>query len=143
MKLRFKFGASRYLTVLLVAAHGAFILVLPLLTLPLWAKLGLASVLLVSLGYYLRRDAWLSAPDSCIGLVLEHDAAILLLRDGSQLRGRIEPDSLVMPLLTVLRLRLSERRSTRSVTILPDGMERESFRQLRVWLKWGRAQEAR
>lgn len=125
---------------MLGVAHGALLLLL--LMLPLWTRLMLAALVLSSLVYYLRRDAWLRAPDSCIGLVLQGDDAILNLRNGAQLRGEIAPDSLVTPLLTVLNVSLPELRATRSVVMLPDSMAADVFRQLRVWLKWGRSGHA-
>jgi len=110
---------------------------LPLAPPPLWSKLALAVLLLSSLLYYLRRDAWLQLPASCIGLVLEGDGAILLRRDGVRLPCEILHDSLVMPYLTVLNVLPQGARFARSVVVLPDSLEAESFRQLRVWLKWG------
>jgi toxin CptA len=46
-------------------------------------------------------------------------------------------DSLVTPYLTVLNVLPQGARFSRSVVILPDSLDAESFRQLRVWLKWG------
>lgn len=120
---------------MLVAAHSAALAVLAL-ALPLWAKLAFAALLLFSLLYYLRRDAWLSLPASCIGLVLEGEGVVLLRRDGVRLSCGILQDSLVTPYLTVLNVLPQGARFARSVVILPDSLEAESFRQLRVWLKW-------
>ena len=133
----FEFKPSRYLAVMLGAAHAAFLIVLPLLALPFWAKSLLLLSLMFSLGYYLRRDAWLLAADSCVGLLLHESEAVLILRDGRQLHGTLAADSLVTPLLTVLNVSLPERFAARSVVVLPDSMAAEAFRQLRVWLKWG------
>lgn len=122
---------------MLVTAHGAVLAMLPLALAPMWSKLALAVLLLSSLLYYLRRDAWLRLPASCIGLVLEEDRAMLLRRDGVRLPCEILNDSLVMPYLTILNVLPQGARFARSVVILPDSLEAESFRQLRVWLKWG------
>lgn len=121
---------------MLVAAHGAALGAL-LFSLPLWAGLASVPLLLSSLLYYLLRDAWLRLPASCIGLVQEGEAYVLLRRDGMHLRCGISPDSLVTPQLTVLNVLPQGARFARSVVILGDSMEAESFRQLRVWLKWG------
>jgi len=137
LQQHFEFHPSRYLTIMLVAAHGAVLALLPLAPPPLWSKLALAVLLLSSLLYYLRRDAWLQLPASCIGLVLEGNGAILLRRDGVRLPCEILHDSLVMPYLTVLNVLPQGARFARSVVVLPDSLEAESFRQLRVWLKWG------
>lgn len=109
---------------------------LPLLALPPWVKLLLAAIILASLAYYLRRDALLLAADSCIGVVFEEDAVTLRLRNGTRLYGVLAADTLVTPLLTVLRVKTSGWHASRSIVILPGSMNPESFRQLRVGLKW-------
>jgi len=132
----FEIHPSRYLTILLVAAHGAVLAAL-LPSLPLWAGQALAVLLLCSLLYYLLRDAWLLLPVSCIGLTREGEGAVLLRRDGARLSCGILHDSLVTPSLAVLNVLPRDSRFARSLVILPDSMGAESFRQLRVWLKWG------
>jgi toxin CptA len=142
MSQHFQFKPSRYLAVLLGIAHGSVLGILPWLSLPFWARLLLAAVLLGSLGYYLWREAGLRAADSCIGLVYATEAVTLQLCNGEQVGGKIAPDSLVTPLLTVLRIVPEAGGGTRSVVLLADSMDREAFRQLRVRLQWG-AQDAR
>lgn len=137
MNQHFSFSPSIYLAAMLCIAHGAFLMVLPLLDLPVWSRLMLASVVLFSLVYYLRRDAWLRMPSSCVELVLEENAALLILRDGRQLHGEVARSSLVTQYLTVLNVSLPQRQRMRNLTILPDSLATDSFRQLRVWLKWG------
>ncbi|MBI1174771.1 MAG: hypothetical protein GC139_05840 [Sideroxydans sp.] len=137
MSQHFKFSSSRYLAAMLCIAHGAFLMVLPLLALPFWSRLLLAAAVLFSLGYYLWRDAWLLAADSCTGLTLQGEVVILSLRNGAQLHAEVVPGSLLTPLLMVLRLSLPASRKARSLVILPDSLGADSFRQLRVWLKWG------
>lgn len=63
---------------------------------------------------------------------------MLTSRNGKQVTGKVMPDSLVTPLLTVLNVLPQDTHWTRSVVILPDSMDAESFRLLRVCLKWGR-----
>lgn len=136
MRRHFEIYPSRYLTAVLVAAHGvALAALLPFL--PPWAGLALAAVMLISLLYYLKRDAWLRLPASCIGVVLEGDGATILRRDGVRVPCWILRDSLVTPHLTVLNLLPQGARFARSVVILPDSLDAESFRELRVRLKWG------
>jgi toxin CptA len=134
---RFEFHPSRYLTIMLFAVHGAALAALLPLALPLWAKLAIVFLLLLSLLYYLLRDAWLSVRISCVGLVLEGDDVILLMRDDTRLPCVILHDTLVTPYLTVLNVLPQDARFARSVVILPDSMDAEAFRQLRVRLKWG------
>ena len=137
MQQQFKLQPSRYLAAILVAAHGITLAALFPLGLPIWSKVALASLILLSLMYHLRRDAWLSAPSSGIALKLEDDRVILTTRGGEQLAGQILRDSLVTPLLTILNVLPQGARLARSVIILPDSLDAESFRQLRVCLKWG------
>jgi hypothetical protein len=141
MSQHFKFGRSVYLAAMLCLAHVTFLIFLPLLALSAWSRLALAAMVLCSLVYYLRHEVWLAAPSSCTGLVLDGENAVLVLRNGSHLRGRIAGGSLVTPWLAVLNVSLLQRKGTRSVLILPASMAKDAFRQLRVWLKWG-AQDA-
>ncbi len=137
MQRQFKFQPSRYLASLLIAAHGVTLAALLPLALPIWAKAALASLMLFSMVYHLRRDAWLSAPSSGIALNLEGDQIVLTTRGGEQLAGQILRDSLVTPFFAVLNILPQGARLARSVIVLPDSLDAESFRQLRVWLKWG------
>ena len=121
---------------MLIAAHGATIMALFPLTFPLWAKIALTLLVLVNLGYHLRRDAWLTAPSSAVMIMLEADQVVLTRFDGKNMAGQILRDSLVTPYLTVLNVLLQGSRFSRSVVILPDSLDQESFRKLRVWLKW-------
>jgi hypothetical protein len=137
MQQQFKFQPSYYFAAMLVAAHGVTLAALFPLAFPIWAKTALAFFVLLSLGYHLRREAWLSAPSSTTALMLEGDQVVLTTRNGEQLSGKILRDSLVTPYLTVLNVLPRGARMARSVIILPDSLDTESFRQLRVWLKWG------
>ncbi len=109
----------------------------PLLLLPLWAGLALAFLLFLNLHHCLLRDAWLRLPHSCAGLVLEEDGAVFIQRDGAQLPCCILSGSLVTPWLTILNVLPQNARLARNLVILPDSLDAESFRQLRVQLRWG------
>ena len=137
MQRQFKLQPSRYLAAMLIAAHGVTFAALFPLALPIWAKAALAPLMLLSLAHHLQRDAWLSAPSSSVALALEGDRVMLTTRGGEQLAGQILRDSLATPFLTVLNVLPQGARLARSVVILPDSLDAESFRQLRVWLKWG------
>ncbi len=138
MLRQFKFRASRTFGALLIGAHATGIAVLPLLALPFWVALILTLALLFSLWYFLRRDAWLALASSCVGLAEEDDGGIvLILRDGGRIPCRILRDSLVMPWLVVLNVLPQGAPVARGVVILPDSMDVEAFRRLRVWLRHG------
>ena len=137
MQRQFKFHPSRYLAAVMIAAHCTAIMALLPLTLPVWAKAALSVLVSFSLAYHLWRDAWLSAPYSCVGLVLDGDQVALTTRGCGQLAGQVLRESLVTPHLTVLSILPQGARLARNVLILPDSLDAESFRQLRVWLRWG------
>lgn len=139
MQRQFVLRPSRLLAFLLSVTHIAALVALLPLTLPLWAKLALASMVLFSLHYHVRHHARLASPASAAMLVLGNAHVSLALRDGNKLEGTISGDSLVTPWLTVLNFLPQDSRFAHSVVILPDSLDAESFRQLRVWLKWGNA----
>jgi len=64
-------------------------------------------------------------------------------RSGVQLSNLVvAADSVVTPFLTVVHFHekdapLRRRIFTRHVVVLPDALDKESYRQLRVWLRWG------
>lgn len=136
MQQHFEFQSSRYLVILLTGTHGSAAAILLFLELPWgWRYVLLAAVLLSSL-YYLLRDAWLCLPSSCTGLLLGETGAVLIRRDGRHLPCQILPTSVVTPWLTVLNALPESARFKRDVILLPDSLSAESFRRLRVWLKW-------
>lgn len=137
MQRKFNFQPSSTLAIILVVAHSAALLSLLALPLPSWAMAALFLILLFSLLHYLRHDAWLSAPSSGVNLVLEEEDVVLTTRSGDQFTGHLSHDSLITPLLTVLNVLPQGAYLARSIIILPDSLDKESFRQLRVWLKWG------
>jgi len=67
---------------------------------------------------------------------------VLTQHNGDQLTGKILRDSLVTPFLTVLNILPRNTRLAHSLVILPDSLDAASFRQLRVWLKWGSQPDA-
>lgn len=118
--------------------HGTAMMSLMLLSLPIAAQMTLAFILMASMFYHLWRYAWLAAPSSNVTLLLEGERIVLVSRRGEQIPGKVMPDSLITPFITVLNILPQNSRWVNSVVILPDSMDAESFRQLRVSLKWGR-----
>ena len=68
---------------------------------------------------------------------LDEDKVIVTERNGRQVAGKVLPDSIIAPLLTIVNFLPQGSRSVRSVVILPDSLDTDSFRQLRVGLRWG------
>ena len=139
MQRQFALRPSRYLAALLSAAHAGALAALVPLSLPSWAKLALAALVLTSWLFQLRRTAWLSAPASVVAFSLEENRVTWCTRSGKRLNGKIMHDSLVTPWLTILNLLPQDARLAHSIVLLHDSLDAEAFRQLRVWLKWGNA----
>lgn len=137
MQRQFNLQPSIYFTIVLVASHAVALAVLAPLALPLWAKLLLASLVLTSMFYHIWHDAWLLALSSNKTLLLDGDMILLIARNGDQVTARVLTDSLVTPFLTILNVLPQGTYLARSIIILPDSLDAESFRELRIWLRWG------
>lgn len=86
-----------------------------------------------SLIHHLRLHAWRSLPRSVVGLRVDQDGDWRLRqRDGTQLDACLMPDSLVHPWVLVLNFRVAGKRVT--LLIVPDAMDQERMRRLRVRL---------
>ncbi len=98
----------------------------------------LTLLVLVWGGYCVSRYALLRADDSCVAFRPEEDSGVVLvLRNGSHLMCRLCNDSLVTSGMVILNAKVYEQRGGRSVLIFPDAIGGDSFRRLRVALKWG------
>jgi len=134
----FTLRPSRLLVLLIILLCLSSLAMLWLLPLPTTALLFMTMLLPGWCGHKLWRDAALRLPQSVEAFRLEEkDAAVLMLRNGKKLQCRVCPDSLVTPGLVILNVALGERRTVRSLMILPDAMGRADFRRLRVLLRWG------
>lgn len=127
---------SRYLAVLLGVAHGAALAAVAVLPLAVAVQLALAALLLGNLACQLRRSVWLSAPAAVLAFRFEGDQVLLDTRAGVQLSATLLGNSLATPFLTILNVLPQGGRTARSMLILPDSLEAESLRQLRVYLRW-------
>ncbi len=138
MQRHYRLRPSRSLALLLSLLCVAVLAVLTQLPSSMAALLVAAAAILCWTCYCLLFDAYLRMGSSCAAFRLEGgDEIVLLLRSGSHLPGRISPDSVVTPYLVILNVILGEQRRVRSLLILGDAMEADSFRRLRVALRWG------
>lgn len=120
------------------AALGAC-LILAYMPLALWIKLVLAAAALITGLYHILQDALLVMPRSVIRLELNSKGKFhLVRRNEEKMVAGILPSSFVMPYLTILNLSNGQLFSGRSVVITPDRVDQDSFRRLRVWLRWSR-----
>jgi len=131
-------GASRYLILYFIIIHSlALCVVVMPLNLPLALRLGIALLIVTSFIRQWRRTREY-APKSICRLVWEvDDDWTLWCNDSTELVGQLRPDSYESTWLVILRLRLQQG-GWRTVVILPDMLDRQSFRRLRVRLRQAR-----
>ena len=135
--LNIRLKPSGYLTLLLSAAHTIAIGLVLALPLPIGLKLVTTLVFCVSLVFYLKRNARLAAPNSIIALEIMEDCACAIeTRSGKRLDCILLPTSYVSASLTILNLKADGEMLARHVVILPDSINPEDFRKLRVLLRW-------
>lgn len=84
------------------------------------------------------RDARLSLAQSCVAFRLENENGITLIqRNGRHLTGTVSADGVVTPLLILMNIK-KDGHGQQSIVLLPDSMNRDDFRRLRVALRWNR-----
>ena len=126
----------RLVTFLSIAHCVAAGLLWPLL-LPMSTKAVIAILLIISLIYYSKQEALLSARSAVVAFELSDDMqCILTTRAGESVVCTILSSTFVAPYMTVLNLKPVGKFLTRGVVILPDGIDAEVFRRLRVLLRW-------
>ena len=139
--LRLSFAASRHLAWLLALAHGVGMTAAWIVAWPLWFKTLIAAAVIASGVFHLRRDALLLSPGSVVSALLKGDGSIeVTLRNGAAIPGRQIPGSFVHTWFTTILWRAEGARFSRPIAVLPDSLPAEQFRELRVWLKWRRAE---
>ncbi len=137
MQLFYKLRPSPVLALLFLLLCGISLVSIWMLALPGSWLLALTALSLNWVGYCLLLYASLSMGHSCIAFRMEGETEIrLMLRNGKHLPGRISQDSIVTPCLVILNVVLIEQRGRRSLLVMPDTIGKESFRRLRIALKW-------
>jgi hypothetical protein len=132
--LHLELGRSRLLWLYLTLLHGALLVTLPFVQLPGSFVLLLTLVLVLSYLRY-RRLYWLTANrDSIRSLVWgSAERMQLTLESGQGAGASLLPHGFVLSWLVILHLRLDTGRK-RYLIVLPDMLDAESFRRLRVRL---------
>lgn len=117
-------------------------LVLLFLPLPVALK-ALSVALIVALAvYYIRQHGTLTLTRSIVRLALNPESGLQVTeRGGRSHQVTVLPNSFVAPYLTVLNLQATESKRYFSLLLLADNVDPEGFRQLRVWLRWGRERQ--
>lgn len=129
---------SRQFAVLLCSAHFTVACILWMIDEAVLLKLIGIVLLIISLYLYLWHHALLRAPVSIISLQLSEDGSTCTAqtRSNRNIVYTIKGDTFVAPYLTVLSLRTSYSFFSRCIVIFPDGIDNDTFRKLRVWLRW-------
>ena len=135
--LNIRLKPSLYLSLLLSAAHTIAIGLVLDLPLSIGLKLVTALAFCISFVFYLNRNARLAAPNSVIVLEINEDCTCTIeTRSGKQLDCIVLATSYVSASLTILNLKANDKLLVRHVVILPDAINPEDFRKLRVLLRW-------
>lgn len=123
---------SRQLAMVLLLAHAVAVLVVLPLNFPFWIKLGLLLAIGISAWRSLSR---LHGGRRIARLTLRSDGLLEYLRSNDESgEARIHPHTTVTSWLTVVLLRQGKR--IEALVLLPDALNGEEFRKLRVWLCW-------
>lgn len=126
---------SRALATILLVAHAASGIVLAILPLPIWLKLVGIVVIAIAAWYYVRQYGLLNTRSAVRELRLLSDGKLDVLRDDWQ-SARLVSEQFIHPMLTIIRCHTESSRWPIAILILPDMLDAESFRALRVRLKW-------
>ena len=120
-----------------VALGLALVITFSTLYLPLWAAVCLGLTALIFAVPALRVHALKSHPDAVVALRHFGNGIDYQLRSGRWISGTVVPGALVSRWLTVIRIRpVSAGAEHASLILLPDNIEPEDYRRLRVFLRW-------
>jgi toxin CptA len=100
------------------------------------AKLAVLLLLVLSLVYYLLRDALLLLPYSWRDISLDQSDISVTARNGSGFTGQVANKTVVSPYFVVLCMKLEGHRLLASRVIFPDSMGEGAFRELCVHLRF-------
>lgn len=143
--IRLDFKPSITLTLIICAMGlGAGVI----LILPAWIwqfKLLAGITILTAVIHAVCQYGFLLLPWSCVALRVSSSNQLELVRkDGRYLQVTVGDDSVVTPFLTVVNCKMPDAKALVRIfpphlLIVPDMLNSEDYRQLRVWLRWGKA----
>jgi toxin CptA len=138
--LKISLRSSWLLVTILTLAHIAALAVMLFVNIPLWVPLIAAAALAVHLLVVIRRQALLLTPDAAAAIEIRSDNTLAVqVRGGAWNEYAVLGNTYVSPYLTVLNLQQTDGHAVRRITLLPDSLDAEDFRKLRVWLRWKEA----
>ena len=133
--LHLEIGPSRMLGYWLILVHGIPILMLPVLQLTGWLSLAVFSAVLCSLTRSWRLQVRRRHPGAVRSMVWgEGKDCLLKLYSGRHEAVSLCPRAFILPWLVIVHLH-SRQRHLRYLVLLPDMLDREVFRKLRVRMK--------
>jgi len=133
-RLRVRLGPSRWLAAAVLAGHAAA-LAAAAAALPVPAAGIVAAGLALSAVEHVRR-ALLRSPLAIAEFELEADGRVAVAEPaGHWAAARVLDAAVPAPWLAVVVLRDALDRR-RTAIVLPDAVEADAFRRLRVWLRW-------
>jgi toxin CptA len=137
-KLRLEPAFSLYLALWLATTHLMSLGVVWLLEMESLFSFSLTILLLVSLLWMADLHLLRWSGGSLESLVIDQSPEwVLTLKNGERLQARLLPDSFVKPWLLVLNYKPLRGGRVRSLVLLPDSLDRETARQLRIYLRFG------
>ena len=140
IQLRVLLRPSPTWTAYLIALSLGSWLVWTTLGAPLWADAIAAIVVGAWATDRIRLHGRRSACNAVVEMLVSTDAVIVArLRDGRLVAGHVRSSSFVHPWLTTIVWRPDGSRLSRSVAIVPDMLDPDDFRRLRVMLRYGRS----
>ena len=135
--LRIRLTPSRLLAAVLVLAHAAAIAAVLMVELPQWLKVVAIALLIAQCAVVVRRQAFLTGANAATAIEITSDHRLNVeTRSAGWCEHEVLGSTYVTPYLTVLNLRRSSTRVARHVLLLPDSLNADDFRKLRVWLRW-------
>ncbi|MGD2138395.1 MAG: hypothetical protein PVF08_09070 [Gammaproteobacteria bacterium] len=133
--LTLEVGQSRRLGSWLLLTHGGSLALLPLLQFSAWLKLPVILVLVCGLLHGWRLHVTRRHPQAIRTLCWKTGRRCRLeLASGREVESALKPQAVVLPWLVILGFS-RHGHGSRYLVLLPDMLDRDRFRQLRVRLK--------
>ncbi len=127
-------GFSKSLFLILIIISLAAVIVVISLPLNLLIKLVVCLAILAWLAMVLREHCWHLDQVITTARLRTDDSWLVSLNEQEPVKAELFPGCLVQPWLTVLQFKLPDRRR-RSLILLQDNVDKDTFRRLRVRLK--------
>ncbi len=132
--LKIKPVFSRSLFLVLIIVSLAAMIVITCLPLNLWIKLIACLITLIWLAVVLREHCWYLGRAITTAILRTDDSWLVSFGGQELVKAELLAGCLVQPWLTVLQFRIPDRRR-RSLILLQDNVDKDTFRRLRVRLK--------